>query len=583
MKKVLKIVVPVLLTLAIVLCIGWYFLKYNNTFTRDILLQQARDLQQAGKQELAIWFYDLAYRQSDDNDSIAIELSQYYKQTGNYTKAEYTLSKAIEDGGSVALYTALSQTYLEQNKLRDAVMMLDKVSDPALKADLDVLRPAAPKADAASGTYMQYISVAFSADGDIYVNALADYPSLHTDGYEAPIRLSDGQTTLFAVCVGENGLVSPLAVYHYVVGSVVEEVTFADAAFEAAVRTQLGVDAQYTIYSNELWELTHFTVPADANSCQDLKWMPYLEELTLDNCGFTDLQVLSDMKALKTLSVHGSKVSASDLEVILHLPLLTSLTLRDCAISSITPLAACTNLTYLDLSENAIRDISALSSLTKLQQLVLRSNAVIDPQAISTLTELTVLDLSYNSLVSTNALSTLTKLTELDVSANDLMKLEGLHTLTELRHFAASHNNLTDINILGSCTQLETLDVSHNTLITIDVIAKLKNLETLNFSHNEISYLPKLDTDCALHTIDGSYNALTSLNPLSKLENLRYVYMDYADTYANQYNTGSSKWLTNIDSLQYCPNLQEVHVYGTKVRNVSALSNKGIFVRYTPL
>ena len=104
MKKILKIAIPLLLAITILLSIGWYFFQYNTTFTRDFLLQQARRLEDEGKHDLAVWFYNLAYEQSQGSDAVAIELAQQFKEIGNYTKAEYTLSKAIEDGGSVELY-----------------------------------------------------------------------------------------------------------------------------------------------------------------------------------------------------------------------------------------------------------------------------------------------------------------------------------------------------------------------------------------------------------------------------------------------------------------------------------------------
>ena len=40
--------------------------------------------------------------------------------------------------------------------------------------------------------------------------------------------------------------------------------------------------------------------------------------------------------------------------------------------------------------------------------------------------------------------------------------------------------------------------------------------------------------------------------------------------------------LSNINSLRYCDALQIVHVYGTKVTNISALADEGILVYYTP-
>ena len=573
----MKVVVPVVLAIVIVLSIGWYFFQYDSTFTRNLLLQQARKWEQDGKHDLAVWMYDLAYRHASQDAAVAIELAQQFKAIGNYTKAEYTLTKAIEDGGSVELYVALCQTYLEQDKLRDAVLLLDQISDPTIKQQLDALRPAAPVSDAPSGTYMQYISVSLSGSGQIYMTTNDDYPSLHTDAYTAPITLPAGQTTVFAVSVDENGLVSSLAAFHYVVGNVVEEVTFVDNAVEAAVRNWLGVDENYVIHSNQLWDIAQFTIPSDATDCSDLRWMPYLQHLIIESGNLSDLSVLAQMTSLQNLQIQGCSLSAADLQRIAQLPLLRSLTLNECGISNVNALADCTGLTHLTLRGNAIRDLSAIAQLQDLVYLDLSGNAVIHADAICNMPKLKELDLSHNFLATTAPLGALTGLIKLDVSNNSLMKLEGLQTLVNLEEFAATDNHLIDVNVLAGCSALRKLNVSGNTLLNIDVAAQLLALEELDFSHNEVSSLPTFQNDCALRIIDGSYNALASLNKLSNLKNLQYIYMDYAD----RFNSKNS--LSNIDALANCPALKEVHVYGTKVRNVTKLTDKGILVQFTPV
>lgn len=127
MKKFLRAFVPIVLVLAIIACLGWYLFIYDREFTRDILLQGARYFENRSEHEAAAWFYDLAYRQAGDNDAVAIELAEQYKSTGNYTKAEYTLTNAIADGGGAELYIALCKTYIEQDKILDAVKLMDAV------------------------------------------------------------------------------------------------------------------------------------------------------------------------------------------------------------------------------------------------------------------------------------------------------------------------------------------------------------------------------------------------------------------------------------------------------------------------
>ncbi len=571
MKRAIKIIVPLLLSIAIVLSIGWYLFEYDPDFTRDILLQQARRLEDEGNHSAAVWFYELAYNQSVNNDDVAIELAQQFKSIGNYTKAEYTLSKAIEDGGSVELYIALCQTFVEQDKLLDAVQMLDKVSNPDIKAQLNALRPAAPEASTPSGFYSQYLTIELQAmEGQLYYTTSTDYPCMDKDAYAGPIALSGGQTTIFALAVGENGLVSAPSIFSYTIGSVVEEVTFRDSAMEEAVRSALGITEDRVLYSNELWSLTEFSVPAGATSLEDLKWMPYLQKLTVDQNVIDSLEALASMQQLQTVNISDCAISRRDIEIIASLPKLSSLTLSGCSLSTMAGLEKAMGLTYLDLSNNTIRDTAVLKAMTGLQELYMAHNALVSLEDIATLTTLTALDVSYNSIATTAPLAALTNLEKLSVSGNSLMNLDGVGSLVKLQHFYAAHNNLVDVAVLAGCKDMEMLDISNNTLLNIDIIAELVKLREVNFSHNEISSLPTFQESTPLIAVYGSYNNIQSLDGLKGVAALQYVYMDYNEE------------LKSISALTSCPDLKVVNVYHTKVTKVSSLTGKGVVVNYDP-
>ena len=571
MKHFLKKLIPIVLALAIIASIGWYFFVYDTSLTRDIILQQARRFEDNDKPAIAVWLYNLAYLQSGNDEIVALELAEQFKSIGNYSKAEATLTKAIKDGGGVDVYIALCKTYVEQDKLRDAVTMLDRVGNSQIKQQLDALRPQMPQASAFSGTYDQYLQISFTAEeGTLYVTSQRDYPSIRKDCYTDPLSLTTGRTTVYALSIGENGLVSPLAVYSYIIEDVVEEVSFTDAYVEAAIRQQMDLSEDEIIYSNMLWNVDSFTMPQQAGSCADLKWLPGLKNLTIENCTFSDFSPIANLHYLQNLKIANCNIADGDLSFLAALTTLTDLTISDCGISTIAQLAGLTAITYLDLSHNTIRNISYLSAMEGLKKLYLSGNAVISLKDIQHLTSLQELDVSYNSLATTEHVASLVHLKFLDVTSNDLMELKGMEPLTELEHFAAAYNNLTGIDILQSCTQLRTLNVSHNTLLNIQIVNKLTKLEELDFSHNEVSRLPSFSKDCALTVIRGNNNLLSSLDNLAGLANLTHIYMDYN---AN---------LSNIKALQQCKSLREVHVYGTKVTDISVLANAGIMVHYTP-
>lgn len=571
MKRVMKILVPILLAVAILCSAIWYLLAYDRGLTLDILLSQARYFEEHGKHNTAAWFYDQAYKQSGNDELVAIELADRFKEIGNYTKAEATLSSAIRDGGGTELYVALCKTYVEQDKLLDAVMMLDNVSDPATKAQLDDMRPAAPVTDVAPGFYSQYLNVnVTAATGVLYLTTDGQYPSVTQEPHMGPIALPGGETTIYAVAVGEDGLVSPVSIFGYTVGGVIEEVHFADSAVERAVRETLNLGQDTVIHTDDLWSIEEFTVPEDALTCEDLSRFLYLKSLTITDCDLSQATFFPNLQSLQKLSVTGGSLSGEALTAISNLPGLQELTLSDCGLSNIETLSSAQQLRYLDLSGNAVRNVDGLATLVSLEELHLQHNAMTSVSALGGLGNLKVLDVSYNALTSVAPISACANLTWLDVSENALTDLGAVSNLKALTHLSAGHNNLTDVAALAGCEALEELDISNNAVADITAFAALVKLRSFDFSHNQVAVLPELPEDCALSDINGSYNQLVSLDTLGGLENLNKVTMDY------------NVEIASVSALARCPVLIQVSVFGTYVTEVSALTEAGVIVNYDP-
>ena len=571
MKKLMHFLVPVLLAVVIIVSCVWYLFVYDRNFTRDMLLQQARYNDLNNKPKLSSLFYDLAYNYSDQDHSVAIELANQYKADGNYTKAEYTLTNAIHDGATTELYMALCKTYVEQDKLLDAVNMLANITNTQIKAELDALRPAAPTADHEPGFYSQYIDVALdNVTGTLYYSTDGEYPSTSKPAYSSPITLGGGETVIYAISVDENGLVSPLSILGYTVNGVIEPAVFSDTTMEATVRELIGANETEIIYTNELWDITEFTVPAGIPSLDDLKLMPYLKSLTIENHKLNNLKVLSNLPKLTTLNLIDCTFPTKELSVIAALPNLKSLTLSDCGISTIADLAGATSLEYLDLSNNGgLRTLDVLTPMTTLKELYLQHNAVVDLSALSGLTNLEKLDVSYNSLTTLAPIATCIRLNWVNADGNQLAALEGVCDLSLLTELSVDYNKLTDISGLATCPELAVLSIANNQITDISDLASLPKLEKLDFSYNTVANLPEWQDGCTLRTIDGSYNALVSIDSLGKLSTISYIYMDY-----NQ--------ITDISKLADCFNLVQVNVFGNRIQDVSALTEHDIIVNYDP-
>ncbi len=571
MKKALRVIVPLVLVVAVLACCAWYFLVYDRDFTKEMLLNHARSLEEAGKYEAAAWFYDLAYFQSSHEDSIALELAEQYRDMGNYTKAERTLYDAISQKPTAQLYAFLCKLYVEQDKLLDAVNMLDSVTDPQIKIQLDNWRPAVPVPSAEPNFYSQYISVSIHSDAPaIYVNTAGEYPSTEKDAYSGPIELPIGETVLCCLSVSEDGLVSPLGIYGYTIGGVIEKVSFTDPAIEAEVRRIIEADDSAALFTNDLWAVKEFTVPAEAKDYADLALLTRLESLTMYGAPSDVLTALPTMEFLQQLNLTQCQLSSSDMDAIGEMTGLTRLTLKDCGLSTVASLSKLVKLEYLDLSSNTLRNLSPLKGMKDLEALYLGSNAVTSLSDISDLKKLTVLDVSFNSLKSLSPVQGLTGLSVLNASNNQLSSISDLATLTALTELDVSFNSIADVAAISGCSKMEKLNLANNAVTDITMLDKMPQLHTLNVASNQIAALPQFDPNCQLVTVNASYNLLLNVDTLAGLPCLNTVNVDY------------NPELELLDPLDSCPVLVKVNAYGTKVTEVKFLTDKSVVVNFDP-
>ena len=545
----------ILLVLAAALLIGacLFFFVFRKDLTASVLIYGGDRFEQSGRYNRTIAFYRQAQKLQPEDETIPRRLAKAYILSGNYTKAEYTLVSAItRDPESVELYAELSRTYVAQDKLMDAEQMLGSIANESVKAAIEALRPATPVLTPESGYYSEYIDVsAYSASGSVYLTATTDFPSLATDLYTGPVTLPGGESTVIAISVDANGLVSRAAYAGYTVGNVVEAVTFEDSAVDAAVREQLGKAASDEIMSDELWEIEEFTVPEETQSLSDLRFFTGLQTLTIHNAPSTlDLSIIGTLTTLRTLDLTGCTLSQSMLETVGTLPDLTSLTLSNCAIESINPLVGLTKLKMLDLTNNTISDITAVSSMTELRELHLTNNP------ISSITYLN------NCLL----------LEKLYVENCGISKLSSLAGNTNLSELYASNNEISDISVLADCTALSVIDLSENKLSDISVLTNFPELVNFKANNNQIKAVPKFDPETSkLVQFSANYNEIEDVSGFAKLLYLNYIRVDYNK-------------VKDISCLKDCYNIIQIDVWDNPVdtKSIPDLQEIGIIVNYNP-
>lgn len=565
MKKVLIILLVLVLLAAVAIGLLYFF------WTAENLAAYADKKMAEGNYEKAVEYYDKALELDPSNTAYALALSDASLKHGSYTRAERALVNAIRTAPKLELYLALSELYVAQDKLMDAEKLLSSVTDSGIRAQLDAMRPAAPVLSPEGGEYDSYISVTVDGAGaTVCYSADLEYPSLERTVYTEPVALSAGDTTITAIAIGENGLVSPLSTASYCIVGVVEELSFASPELEALLREQLYLPDASPVLTSDLWGVTELTVPETVTDYSDLRYLTSLRTLSIQNSSVEDYSFLPALTELEVLDLSGSLISAETLEHIGTLASLTTLRLRGCGLSNILPLAQTTAITELDLADNSITNIGVLVNYTGLVSADLSSNAISDLSALSGLTQITTLDLSGNNVRSIEALGGCTGMQELRLSGNQISSLSPLGSMTQLKTLVADNNAINSISVLSGCLQLSHLDVADNELEEIDVVGNLPALNYLDFSYNAVTELPEFTAATHLQQFYAAYNQLTDISNLSVQAELTYVDVDYNEE------------LEDIECLQTCPLLVQVDAFGTKVKEVSALTAYSVIVNYDP-
>ncbi|MBQ6799219.1 MAG: leucine-rich repeat domain-containing protein [Oscillospiraceae bacterium] len=568
--KVFRTILILVLVLALLGGGIWYFFIYRSGLPAHLYARYADFCHESANYEGSSKYYLRAY-DLDPSAGYALSAAKAFEADGNYTKAEYSLVRAISDiPDSVELYMALSALYVKQDKLLDAERLLSNCSNEAIRQTLAALRPAAPVIQPGGGFSMEPTAFSLSyADGVAYCSVTREFPSTKDTPYSSPVDLSYGVTDVTALVVGTNGLVSPLATATFTVCGEITEVEFENDAFEELIRTMLKKSRHADIDSSELWAITELTVPKEVTELSDLSHFVGLESLSLEDNLATDFSVIQGMTRLSSLNVSGCALSEEALAAIGSLSTLTELHIDGCGITSLDGIAPLTNLNVLTASGNRLTDISALAGMPALTVLDISNNELTAISALAASTQLQELYLSGNKLSNLGAISANSALTVLEASGCGLTDLSPLENNTALVTLDVSDNALVSLDGIKNCSTLKSLNVSGNGLTKLDSVPGLTSLEQLDASSNLLTACPMFRAGSSLITLDLSDNQLENVKGLEGLESLNYLCI-------------SDNRVRDASSLADLPALYQIDALRNPLEDVSALEERSVIINYDP-
>ncbi len=336
--------------------------------------------------------------------------------------------------------------------------------------------------------------------------------------------------------------------------------------------TILGIDADVFLGSlngiEKFTNVTHLYLNGgffleDISALSSLKNLTALEITNGDS--IESFKVLYDMPALEVLTIDSEKLR--DVGFISNMPALKELSVQNSDIKKIDALADCKDtLTKLDLSYNyQVTDYDIVSSLSKLTDLTLFISYSFDEPSqlpdFSNMPGLTRLSIgnydNFDQLVNAPGLQ---ELTISDVYVYDLSALAGLTDLTCLNLFDMSCEP-SALEPIMDLTQLERINLSDSYIWgNVEELLKLPNLKEFNINNCTAGFdMENLQVNERLEILQ--MNDVT----LKALINGKWDY--------NAYDQNNMNLTEHTDMFRYYPNLKELYLAENELEDISFAEN----------
>ncbi len=529
----------------LVVCIFVFFV-FKGMFY-GMYISRGDKMYESGNYTEAIKCYNTAKSWNSKKQQVYLSLAKAYQAIEDYENAGAVIDQAIEkkittdETGLEQLYLTRIKIYSAAGQLIEAVNYTDNISDQYILRKIQAVRPADLNYTPTQGDYdkTQKMTITVGEGQTVYYTTDGTYPTKFSNVYVEPINIGNGRTSVTAVAVDKDGLVSPLLSVTYNVTNENEVVSFNDSKIESMVRLALSKPSG-VIRVKELEAVTKLSndaVEGYVKTLSDLDMMPNLQTLYLDGeIMMLSISQLSGKSKLTTLSLAGCELDSTEINV----------------------LGSLSALETLDLSNNDLTSISVLSNLTTLKYVYLSQNSIDDLSALSASKSIVMIDASNNRVSAVPDFEENTTLESLMLGSNYISDISTVHRFTALTYLDISKNLVKNAKNLSALTKLETLNISGNGITNFDFLKSLKNLITLNV--DDTSFVStKTISDLKLVNFSASGTGLASLDDLKGMTEL--VTLEIADTN-----------VTDLAPIKDAQRLDYLDISGCRIQDVSVLS-----------
>lgn len=289
-----------------------------------------------------------------------------------------------------------------------------------------------------------------------------------------------------------------------------KNITFTNSQIESAARLSLGIgdeeafttemaesvktlilcgdrvftdEKEHDDFHNNNWDVyENDPRPENPVDTTDLRYFTNLEELSLCNCGITDIPDMTSIP-LKTLDIRMNPIKNLD-----GLNCLDTLEIVNADYSELQDISGLkgANLQILKLFDVPINDFSVVGNMQNLKTLSTFRAKKSDIEVINRLEGLCELGLYNSDIESMDELSGLKALEILSLTGSfELHSLDGIENMTELYYLDASLSGLEDISSLSGHQKLAILRINNNMIVNYDVLSNLPALNSLEIDSSQ--------------------------------------------------------------------------------------------------
>ncbi|MCR5509018.1 MAG: chitobiase/beta-hexosaminidase C-terminal domain-containing protein [Lachnospiraceae bacterium] len=193
---------------------------FNDYYSYDVQYARAQSLFDEGDYESAVSAARHTVSLNRKETGPRLLLADSYYRLDKYDESIAVLNDLLNDRPhDMAVYERLLENYEKEGDTDSIIRLSEGVKDPDIRKMFEGYVSNAPQFGTDAGIYYEPVELSLSAEGEGQIRYTVDgnEPDIGSALYTGPIKIDEGETTVWAVFVNEKGIISESVSKNYIV------------------------------------------------------------------------------------------------------------------------------------------------------------------------------------------------------------------------------------------------------------------------------------------------------------------------------------------------------------------------------